>query len=76
MDKAPRKRRRRRSGKPVEGAVANASPNAGNVQAVAQAKRALETPAPAAVATGKDSLISRIGRGLKSLVTRGPSRQH
>ena len=76
VDKAPRKRRRRRSGKPVEGAVANASPNAGNVQAVAQAKRALETPAPAAVATGKDSLISRIGRGLKSLVTRGPSRQH
>ena len=76
VDKAPRKRRRRRSGKPVEGAVANTSPNAGNVQAVAQAKRALETPAPAAVATGKDSLISRIGRGLKSLVTRGPSRQH
>ena len=76
-DKAPRKRRRRRRGKPVDGAAAN-NGNAANVQTVAQAKRALDVPAVKVEtpAPRDGSLIARIGRGLKSLVTRGPSRQH
>ncbi|RMH88111.1 ATP-dependent RNA helicase RhlB [Lysobacter pythonis] len=72
-EKAPRKRRRRRRGKPVDGAVASQDNNA-NVQAVAEAKRVLEVSATPVEA--KSSLLSRIGRGLKSLVTRGPSKQH
>ena len=74
-DKAPRKRRRRRRGKPVDGAAAG---NSANTQTIAQAKRTPDVPA-AKVATPageKGSLLSRIGRGLKSLVTRGPSRTH
>ncbi|MDO5610391.1 MAG: ATP-dependent RNA helicase RhlB [Pseudomonadota bacterium] len=71
IDKAPKKRRRRRRGKPVEGA---AESNSANVQAVTEAKRVLEVSATPVEA--KPSLLSRIGRGLKSLVTRGPSKQH
>jgi len=72
--KAPRKRRRRRGGKPVENAAANAN---GNAQS-APPRRTQAAPAAkvAAPAADKASLLSRIGRGLKSLVTRGPSRQH
>ncbi len=76
-EKAPRKRRRRRRGKPVEGA-APTNGNAANVQAVSQAKRALDVP-PVKVeapASREGSLLARIGRGLKSLVTRGPSQRH
>ncbi len=71
IDKAQKKRRRRRRGKPVEGA---AESNSANVQAVTEAKRVLEVSAMPVEA--KPSLLSRIGRGLKSLVTRGPSKQH
>ncbi len=76
-DKPPRKRRRRRGGKPVDGVAGNANAN-GNTQAPRQAKRASDVPAVkvAAPAGEKSSLLSRIGRGLKSLVTRGPSRTH
>ena len=76
-DKAPRKRRRRRRGKPVDGATAH-NGNTANVQTVAQAKRALDVPAVKVEApvAEQGSLLARIGRGLKSLVTRGPSRQH
>ncbi|MBE2211478.1 MAG: ATP-dependent RNA helicase RhlB [Xanthomonadaceae bacterium] len=75
-DKAPRKRRRRRRGKPVEGAAATTTN--GNVQGGANGKRTADAPAAkVAVPAGeKGSLLTRIGRGLKSLVTRGPSRQH
>ena len=84
-ERGPRKRRRRRGGKRVDGAE--------GAQSVDQAVRALETPAPVAIkpaATsqtgtnapaakqdgGKPSLLSRIGSKLKSLVTRAPSSRH
>lgn len=77
VDKPPRKRRRRRGGKPVEGAAAAANTSA-NTQAKTPAARGREVPAVkvAAPAAEKGSLLSRIGRGLKSLVTRGPSQTH
>ena len=59
---APRKRRRRRGGRRVDGAAPQ--PAAAPVTAA--------TPTAAA----QPSLLSRIGRGLKSLVTRSPSKQH
>ena len=59
---APRKRRRRRGGRRVDGAAPQ--PAAAPVTAA--------TP----TAAGQPSLLSRIGRGLKSLVTRSPSKQH
>jgi ATP-dependent RNA helicase RhlB len=62
-ERGPRKRRRRRGGRRVEGAA----PQAGTVAATAPAS----TPAAA-----QPSLLTRIGRGLKSLVTRSPSKQH
>jgi ATP-dependent RNA helicase RhlB len=76
-ERAPRKRRRRRGGKRIDGAEAVANP-------VSQAVRALETPAPVALGAapaktggeGKSSLLSRIGRKLKSLVTKPPRSQH
>ena len=59
---APRKRRRRRGGRRVDGAAPQP----------AAAPATAATPAAAA----QPSLLSRIGRGLKSLVTRSPSKQH
>jgi len=59
---APRKRRRRRGGRRVDGAAPQP----------AAAPVAASTPATAT----QPSLLSRIGRGLKSLVTRSPSKQH
>ena len=81
-DRPARKRRRRRGGKRIEGAE--------GAQAVGQAVRAMETPAPVAVggkpasapasapaaAPAPSSLLSRIGNKLKSLVTRAPSSRH
>ncbi|MUV13110.1 ATP-dependent RNA helicase RhlB [Noviluteimonas gilva] len=64
-DRAPRKRRRRRGGRRIEGAD--------TLQA---------TPAPVAAANNegpsdtRPSLLARIGKGLKSLVTRAPRSQH
>ncbi len=65
---APRKRRRRRGGRKIEGAEG----------AVQVAKSPANVPAkPAAAAAGaKPGLIARIGHGLKKLVTRAPSSQH
>ncbi len=80
-ERAPRKRRRRRGGMRIDGGDASA-------QAVGQAVRALETPAAVPVGNaakaggdakssqGKPSLFSRIGRKLKSLVTKPPRSQH
>ena len=73
-ERGPRKRRRRRGGKRIDGAEGAATQNP-----VTQAVRALETPAPVAVKPSNDakpSLISRIGSKLKSLVTRAPSSRH
>jgi ATP-dependent RNA helicase RhlB len=77
-ERAPRKRRRRRGGKRVDGAE--------GAQSVGQAVRALETPAAVPVAAiaakpvgkteAKPSLLSRIGRKLKSLVTKPPRSRH
>jgi ATP-dependent RNA helicase RhlB len=61
-ERAPRKRRRRRGGRRVDGSTPQ--------QAAAPA--AAPAPTPAA----EPSLLARIGRGLKSLVTRSPSKQH
>ena len=61
-EQAPRKRRRRRGGRRVDAAAPQP----------AAAPVAASTPA----STAQPSLLSRIGRGLKSLVTRSPSKQH
>ena len=73
-ERPERKRRRRRGGKRLQGGEAAAAQ--APQQAAAQGKPAASA-APAANAAGdKPSLLSRIGRGLKSLVTRSPSKQH
>ncbi|HEU4812739.1 MAG TPA: ATP-dependent RNA helicase RhlB [Xanthomonadaceae bacterium] len=81
-ERAPRKRRRRRGGQRIEGAEQSRGqkPESGaQAQDPAKPRRATQhKPArrhePAA--TEAPSLLSRIGRGLKSLVTRGPRSQH
>ncbi|MFD0738760.1 ATP-dependent RNA helicase RhlB [Lysobacter koreensis] len=90
---APRKRRRRRGGKRIEGAdtavplagnavAAAAKPNVpGKTTQVAANKPAANKPAARATdhassADAKPGLFGRIGRGLKSLVTRAPRSQH
>jgi ATP-dependent RNA helicase RhlB len=81
-ERAPRKRRRRRGGKRIEGAEAAAMPQQAKGPSEVVATRV--TPRPAPLRAGADkggtasepSLLSRIGRGLKSLVTRAPRSQH
>jgi ATP-dependent RNA helicase RhlB len=81
-ERAPRKRRRRRGGKRVEGA--EAAPQQVHARSGQDATRVREPrgngrhPAPAPKAGGQQepSLLARIGRGLKSLVTRAPRSQH
>ncbi|HTL14255.1 MAG TPA: ATP-dependent RNA helicase RhlB [Thermomonas sp.] len=82
-ERPARKRRRRRGGRPLEGgesAAPRAAEAAGKAPAAkpAPARAAAARPAPAAPAGGADkpSLFSRLGRGLKSLVTRAPRSQH
>ena len=83
-ERAPRKRRRRRGGKRVgEGEAAAAArsasaPQPGNGKPAPSGVPASRQAAPAAPVqpADKPSLLSRIGRGLKSLVTRSPSSQH
>jgi ATP-dependent RNA helicase RhlB len=87
-ERAPRKRRRRRGGKRVgDGDAAartatntppaapkrDAKPAPSRVPASRQAPPAAPAPAQSG---DKPSLLSRLGRGLKSLVTRSPSNQH
>ncbi|WP_028839865.1 ATP-dependent RNA helicase RhlB [Thermomonas fusca] len=78
-----RKRRRRRSGRPLEGAEGAVPAQAAAPQQPAKPAAPKYVPASksaagaaAAQAADKSSLLSRIGRGLKSLVTRTPNRQH
>ncbi|MFE0501190.1 ATP-dependent RNA helicase RhlB [Lysobacter soli] len=77
-ERAPRKRRRRRGGRRIEGAEAA-------TQAAAPAPAAPRSPTQvhaqkAAKAAAKDGdklgLLHRIGRGLKSLISRSPRSQH
>ncbi|GAB3736324.1 ATP-dependent RNA helicase RhlB [Luteimonas pelagia] len=87
-DKAPRKRRRRRRGKRIEGAGDTAASGSAPRQdgapraprkpaAERPARKAADAPAPAPKAPeASPSLLGRIGRGLKSLVTRAPRNQH
>jgi ATP-dependent RNA helicase RhlB len=76
-ERGPRKPRRRRGGKRIDGGE-GANP-------VNQAVRALETPAAVSVSgassakpapESKPSLFSRLGRKLKALVTKPPRSQH
>ena len=64
-ERPARKRRRRRGGQRLE-----------NGEAIAQPQQAAATPSSATAPAAQPSLLSRIGRGLKSLVTRSPSKQH
>jgi ATP-dependent RNA helicase RhlB len=81
-ERAPRKRRRRRGGKRIEGAEAAAIPQQAKGPSEVVATRVAPRPAAArsgtdkGAAAGESSLLSRIGRGLKSLVTRAPRSQH
>jgi len=65
---APRKRRRRRRGKRIDGVESGTPLAAAPARGASQAKKPDDAAAP--------SLLSRIGRGLKSLVTRRPRSQH
>ena len=67
-ERAPRKRRRRRGGVRIEPATELRQDT--NTPA---ARRELPT---AGTPTAPASLIARIGKGLKSLVTRAPRNQH
>ncbi|WP_031373275.1 ATP-dependent RNA helicase RhlB [Lysobacter antibioticus] len=86
-ERAPRKRRRRRGGRRIEGAETdNGAPTASQGEsAVAKpapskpAHKPVHKPAAAAAAPAgeaKPSLLGRIGRKLKSLVARPPRSQH
>ena len=82
-ERAPRKRRRRRGGKRVEGGEGSAPQAATNGNGNAP-RGSGRHPAPAPKprrdaepgGASQPSLLSRIGRGLKSLVTRGPRSNH
>ncbi|QIL19350.1 ATP-dependent RNA helicase RhlB [Thermomonas sp. HDW16] len=63
-ERPARKRRRRRGGQRIE-----------NGEAATQSQSSVSAPV-AAAAPPPPSLLARIGRGLKSLVTRSPSKQH
>ncbi len=69
--RSPRKRRRRRGGRKLEGGEAAAQRPA-NGQSTASAGKPKPAPAP----VESPSLLSRIGQGLKRLVTRAPRNQH
>jgi ATP-dependent RNA helicase RhlB len=64
-ERAPRKRRRRRGGRRLEGADALQAPVS-----------APQSAAPATPADMRPSLLARIGKGLKALVTRAPRSTH
>jgi ATP-dependent RNA helicase RhlB len=74
-ERAPRKPRRRRSGKRIED-VASAPATPARAQPSAQVIATRVTPKPGITDADAPSLLSRLGRGLKSLVTRAPRSQH
>ncbi|MDQ3494590.1 MAG: ATP-dependent RNA helicase RhlB, partial [Pseudomonadota bacterium] len=94
-ERAPRKRRRRRGGRKIDGADGSganaepksaAAPSSPKPQANPQAKprqprtasgtKLPSSKAAASQKTASPSLMSRIGLGLKKLVTRAPRSQH
>ena len=82
-ERAPRKRRRRRRGQRIEGADqaprTQQESGAKAAEGGSKPRRAPQhKPARRAESAKPESpsLLSRIGRGLKSLVTRGPRNQH
>ena len=67
-ERAPRKRRRRRRGKPVDGAVqAGDQANPSAVPAIRQSAPSVRGPVPPQEPK-RESLLGRIGRKLRSLV--------
>jgi ATP-dependent RNA helicase RhlB len=79
-DRAPRKRRRRRGGKKLEGAESMPQAQPGNppVHRQKPTSQVVATRAPAKPGASMDapSLLSRIGHGLRKLVKRAPRTQH
>jgi ATP-dependent RNA helicase RhlB len=80
---APRKRRRRRGGRRTDGGEGTQAQ--GNAQNAGRAPRQADpdkrgggrhSPPPAPHGEAGGSLLSRIGRGLRSLVKRAPRSQH
>ncbi|MDI1252186.1 ATP-dependent RNA helicase RhlB [Thermomonas sp.] len=76
-EKPARKRRRRRGGVPLENGAATTT----STSQVAAVKPATKSAKPADASTANKtgsspSLLTRIGKGLKSLVTRAPRNQH
>ncbi|MEP6633369.1 MAG: ATP-dependent RNA helicase RhlB, partial [Luteimonas sp.] len=85
VERAPRKRRRRRGGRRIEGAAdvvqQNANQRGANEGNKPQTKTATKPVQKVATKPGTSgdaspSLFSRIGQGLKKLVTRAPRTQH
>ncbi len=79
-DKPARKRRRRRGGKSLENGAAktesaSASPAAASKPAASRTAKPVDTSS-ASNPAASPSLFTRIGKGLKSLVTRAPNNQH
>ena len=79
----PRKRRRRRGGRRIDGegtstaAPAGAAPPAPRPASASRpAAKPARVAAEVASSDGKPGLLSRIGRGLKKLITRAPNSQH
>jgi ATP-dependent RNA helicase RhlB len=76
-ERAPRKRRRRRGGRRVEGGEAVAQNAAPAQTAPVRAPQQVKPSKPATASSEPaPSLLARIGRGLKKLVTRAPRTQH
>ncbi len=88
---APRKPRRRRGGRRIDGAdvaapagagptVAAGNPGAARNAASGKTTQITATRPPAkdvgAVADARPGLLGRLGRGIKSMITRGPRSQH
>ena len=73
-ERAPRKRRRRRGGKPVEGGETMAARQTQQVHTTAPKPSA--RPATSGEPASEPSLLHRIGSGLRKLVTRAPRTQH
>ena len=67
-ERAPRKRRRRRRGKPVDGASTAGNEQAGSPSQVPATRQGSAPAVPAAEHVAKDSFFGRIGRRLRSLV--------
>ncbi|HZX75935.1 ATP-dependent RNA helicase RhlB, partial [Lysobacter sp.] len=75
-ERAPRKRRRRRGGRRIEGAEGATAPAAAAPQKPRQPTQVHAQKSGAKPDGDKLGLLHRIGRGLKSLISRSPRSQH